>query len=543
MRSILAGAASVLPAGASLLLAFGSAVWVKDAAGLNDSVVVSTVILTVTLARTQQGAALPRQLLGLAVLPLVAVAACEVGDLLDDHFVTGGALFVLGIGGTIWLRRFGPLATTIGSLATPPFVVALVDPVPSGPGAGRFLWAALAALIAAASTAVFQLAAVRAGVNKPRPATPPVARGTGSRLAISDRMAGQMVLGLAAAFLIGRLAYPSHWPWTVLTTFIVCSGNRGRADVLHKGVLRISGAAVGTVAATLLAGVFPPRDPTTIAVILVVLVVATWLRGYSYAYWAGCVTGLLALLYGYYGQTGTGLLFTRVGAIVVGAAVGIAATWFVLPVRSTDVLRRRTASALAALNDVLDAVLRPEPARFPSVRARFLDSLARLDEIKAPFEAQRRLRGRLRRPAPHPADAVDALHTCAGLIEELEELEELGEPGRLGGLGEPGEPEEAGEPGVPAVSGAPGGSAAPAALGRPAALGASGARASRASAAPGESSPVTAGGGGRAEHVEAIVADLDAVRRAVGQCVSTAPTPRRGRFTVRGSGRRRRVRA
>lgn len=40
--------------------------------------------------------------------------------------------------------------------------------------------------------------------------------------------------------------------------------------------------------------------------------------------------------------------------IVIGALIGIAAAWFVLPIRSTTVLRRRIADALAALSDALD---------------------------------------------------------------------------------------------------------------------------------------------------------------------------------------------
>jgi uncharacterized membrane protein YccC len=76
-------------------------------------------------------------------------------------------------------------------------------------------------------------------------------------------MALQMGAALAIAFAAGRTLFGVHWSWLVMTAFIVSSGNRGRGDVLYKSGLRIAAAAMGTVAATLLAGRFAPGDTTT----------------------------------------------------------------------------------------------------------------------------------------------------------------------------------------------------------------------------------------------------------------------------------------
>ncbi|MFF3562414.1 FUSC family protein [Streptomyces sp. NPDC002574] len=434
MRSIFRGIPDAAVTSAALLLAFGAALRLKEF-GLDDGIVVLTVALTLTLARVQRGASPRRRLLGLAVLPVVAVATSGVGWLLFRHLAIGGPLFALGVGAAIWVRRFGPVATAAGTLATLPFVAVLITPVAPGSGGARFLWAAVAALIAFLSVAVCQLAAARVGLV--RSATPPTAPPTASAprpptatgLAVSDRMACQMALALGAAFLVGRLEFPDHWSWTVLTAFIVCSGNRGRGDVVHKSVLRIAGAAAGVVLATSLAGVFAPGDPASIAAVLAVLAVASWLRGLSYAYWAAAVTAVLSLLYGYYGQTGADVLVTRLEAVVVGALAGVAASWFVLPVRSGDVARRRTADALAALTDVLSAFRGHDPAQLVAERARFDDSLVRLDEIAAPFRAHRTLSRTLRRAAPHPADALDALRACAEPVGALAVLPVPPEPG------------------------------------------------------------------------------------------------------------------
>ncbi|MFJ4989319.1 FUSC family protein [Streptomyces sp. NPDC088732] len=423
MRSIFRGIPDAAVTSAALLLAFGCAVLLKDS-GLDDSIVVLTVALTLTLARVQRGASPRRRLLGLAVLPVVAVATSGVGWLLFHHLAVGGTLFALGVGAAVWVRRFGPVAAAAGTLATLPFVAVLITPVPPGSGGARLLWAAVAALIAFLSVAVCQLAAARAGIGRSAPPVAPVPRPprAAGGWAVSDRMACQMAVALGAAFLLGRLAFPDHWSWTVLTAFIVSSGNRGRGDVVHKSVLRIGGAAAGVVAATLLAGVFPPGDTSSVAVILAVLAVASWLRGLSYAYWAAAMTAVLSLLYGYYGLSGTDVLLTRIEAVAVGALAGVGAAWFVLPVRSGDVARRRTADALAALTDMLSAFRGQDAGQLVAARARFDDSLVRLGEIAAPFRAHRGLVRLLRRTAPHPADAIDALIGCAGPVGDLAAL-------------------------------------------------------------------------------------------------------------------------
>jgi len=125
-----------------------------------------------------------------------------------------------------------------------------------------------------------------------------------------------------------------------------------------------------------------------VAVILAVLALASRLRRFGYAYWAGAVTAVLSLLYGYYGQSGTNLLLQRLGEIVIGAALGT--------------------------------------ADLGPLAARFGHGLERLDQMVTPLEAHRRLvRCRLvrQRPGvPHPADAVDAMRACAGPVRVLTTL-------------------------------------------------------------------------------------------------------------------------
>ncbi|MFJ4795303.1 FUSC family protein [Kitasatospora purpeofusca] len=414
---------------AAMLAAYGSALLIEHVADLRVDVVVQAVVLAATAARVQLAADRYDRLLGLAVLPAAAAGAAEIGRLMTLHPDLGDALFTFGTALAVWLRRFGPRAARAGGLLVLPLVALLVVPPDAGPVPGHehTLWVALIAVVSGAWVALLQTAAVRTGlvpapVRAPAP-TPesqpkpePEAR---RRPGVHTRTALQMAGAVGGAFVAGRAAWPDHWAWVVLTAFIVCSGARGRGDVLFKGLQRAVGAAAGTVVATAVAGFFGPHEDAAVVLIFAVLALATWLRELSYAYWAGCVTAVLSLLYGWFGQSSDDLLRTRLAAIGLGAAVGIAASWLILPLRTRDVLRRRTADALAVLTELLGASGTDRPALLRG-RARFAYGAAELELLARPLRAERRalgLAGRLTGGAPSStrpsrADVVDAVAAC-----------------------------------------------------------------------------------------------------------------------------------
>ena len=372
----------------------------------------------------QGGSGMRSRLVALVVLPLVAVASTEIGRLFLQHPTLADVLFTLGLGLSVWLRRFGPWGTRIGALIVSPFLAVLVTPVPvlpvGQPSLGRsMLRSAVAAVIAFLWVWIVQEAAARVGVPPASSAGGGSAPArSGSRMQTSDRMAVQLTLSLALAFVIGREVFPTHWTWIVLTAFIVNSGNRGRGDVLHKSVMRIVGASAGTVAATLLTGLFPTHDAIAVAVILVVLALGNWLRTFSYTYWAACITAVLALLQGYFGENDIGLIGERLLQIVLGGVLSVAVAWFILPVRSRQVLRRRLADVLASLTDALVAAQRSHGEVGRHQRS-FGEGLAALEQVAPTFIAHRRMQ-RLRRVAiGHPADAIDAVRGCAEPLSVL----------------------------------------------------------------------------------------------------------------------------
>ena len=427
---------------AATLATYGSALLLEHRVGEHVDLVVLAVAVAAMLGSARRAGDRRDRLASFVVIPLSAAVAAEIGSLMTRHPLAGDTLFTLAISSPIWMRRFGARVGQAGAMTTVPLVAILISPVPPQSGASHVLWVAVAATIAlgwvtaaehvAQTVGSLRLAVPRAAALVRTDAARTKSGPLTARLRPSTRMAVQMAASAGLAFAIGRALFPGHWNWMVLTAYIVCSGNRGRADVLYKGVLRVVGASVGTAAAGALASRFAPGDPLSIVAIFAVLFVAGWLRPFNYAYWAGCITGALALLYGYFGQAGAHLLGERLEEILVGAVLAILASSLVLPIKTRNVFRQRAATALAALSDILTA-LRSQPAELKRHQRRFATAVAELEQIEPPLRAYRRLLWRFRQ-RPSALDAIDVFRTCRRAAEAIASRA-TADPNRIRDLG------------------------------------------------------------------------------------------------------------
>lgn len=117
---------------AAVLASYGSTLLLEHRAQLRIDVVVQSVVLSLTLARTQRSTPAADRLLGLGLFPAAALAAEGVGALVARHPDAGDTLFVLCVCATVWIRRFGPRAVRVGTVAVLPFVSVLVLQGPVG---------------------------------------------------------------------------------------------------------------------------------------------------------------------------------------------------------------------------------------------------------------------------------------------------------------------------------------------------------------------------------------------------------------------------
>jgi len=387
---------------------------------------VLAVVLCLSLSRSQLDRDLRGRIEAAIALPLVSVAALGVAWLLHHLPLLGAVLFVLALSASIWLRRFGSLGRKAGTLIALPFVTLLITPyVPPRHLVSREL--ALAMPVIVALLALFWVSVAHAVAQRlgklPAPTTvkavieAPTPKASQMRPMPSTRMAAQMGVALALAFAVGHFFFEQHWAWVVLTAFIVNSGSQGRLDVAYKSGLRLLGAGAGTVIALLLSHGLGGHDASTVALMLAALFMGLWLRPLGYGWWALFITLTLALLQGFEGATSISseaLLGQRLLEILIGAVIGVAAAWFVWPIQSTDVLRRRMADALAALAEATD------PATTDRKPDRFVALLAAVKKIAPAFRAARLL------GKPQAADWIDALLACEAPAVAL--IEQRGTP-------------------------------------------------------------------------------------------------------------------
>jgi hypothetical protein len=403
LRSLREATATMLAAVATLLCAL------TIDAGPGPGVL--AVVLCLSLSRSQLDRDRSGRVEAAIVLPIVGLGAVGVGMLLHRLPWLGALIFVAGMFLSIWLRRFGPMARRVGSLIALPFVVLLtvpyIPPTPHNPIPVALLPAIIALLALLWVSAVHSLARrVRFLPAVREPERPVSASTVGSSLRpiASTRMAIQMAVALAISFVIGYIYFAERWSWIVLTAFIVASGNRGRLDVAYKSLLRVLGAATGTLVALTLGIHVGYHDTTSVVLIFVAIFLGVWLRPLGYAWWALFVTLALALLQGFAGSSVQDILWPRLEEIVLGALIGVACAWFVLPVRSTSAVRRRIADALLNLSHALDPA---NPARKPDD---FVAGVAAVNQMAPAFRASRLVTRYFR--AIQPADWVDTLVAC-----------------------------------------------------------------------------------------------------------------------------------
>jgi hypothetical protein len=397
---------------AAVLASFGLTYWLCMRFSVGPSPAILAVALSMGLARKPEHLTVRAWLVRLVALPCIGLAVAFVGLLFLRAPVLGATLFSVAIAASIWLRNFGERAAAIGRIVAIPFIMILAVPmrIDAGSQALTIMWVAAAGTIAFVVSSAVSSAAIRLRLEPAPPSSLHVARepreGT---LQVATRMALQMLVALVAAFAIGMLLFPQHWPWVVLSAFIVCSGAIGRGDAIHKALLRLTGAVAGTLCASLVALVVFPNPVAYAACVFSVLFLGLWLRQINYVFWAACATLVFALLLGAHGAGGLELFVLRVAGIAVGALCAVAATWFVFPIRTEHVVRRRIADTLHAIRDLLTCS--PDDPGHPARVAAVEQHVSRLERVAPPARLHRALFGA--NDERHLAALIDRLQTLA----------------------------------------------------------------------------------------------------------------------------------
>jgi hypothetical protein len=404
---------TILVAAASFCTLYGISAYFR--AGPNAAILAAVLALSMGRRRAENhGRSL---LMELASLLTVGLLAGSVAWLLHTQFLAGAVVFTVGMFLSLWLKRFGERWRQVGTLIALPLVAALVAPgaphAPGGPLVNLFL-VLTAGLVSFALERALRYVVLKAGVlsipkesPKQRPQRQNATKGG---VAPTTRLAFQMGTALVLAFVLGRLAFPEHWGWVVLTAFIVCSGSIGRGEAVYKGLLRFGGALAGTVAAAVLQYVYLPQGPMEAVLIFAALFMGSWLREANYAYWAGCMTLVVALLNSAVPGPAATILGERLLAILLGAVCGIGAAWFVLPIKTESLVRRRLADALLALEEWAGSAAAERELK---LRA-FQHHAAECERVAPPVKLHRRMSRS--RHEEHPAVWLELIEHCAARV-------------------------------------------------------------------------------------------------------------------------------
>ncbi len=434
LRAAAAEAATTL---AAVVAAFAAIGLFGMRLGTGPEPAIVAAVLALTLARRPLARSLREGALAAAMLAGIGVAALGVGRLLLVAPPLGAALFTAGMALALLLHGGTPFARRIGRLMALPLVAILVvpraAPVPADASLASLVLTLLAGPVAYGCVALVRLL---------RPSNRSVAGGSGTaegpddrspasgslRPPVHARLAVQAAVGLGSAFALGFAFFPGHWAWVVVTAFIVGAGARGRGDAAYKALLRLGGALVGTLAAVAVGATLAPTGLAEAATIFALLFFGIWLRTATYAAWAACVTVILGLLAGPEHAAAGSLLRERLAAIVVGGACAVAAAWFVLPIRTHAVIRRRLNETLIAF-DALAAHAHLGEAEAAAYRARFAQRLADLREVAGPVRLHRLLVAR-----KHPNHAAAWIAATAALAPHAERGETFLHAARRGSV-------------------------------------------------------------------------------------------------------------
>ncbi|MGI5451847.1 FUSC family protein [Streptomyces sp. CA-249302] len=242
----------------------------------------------------------------------------------------------------------------------------------------------------------------------------------------TTRAAVQVAVGSSLAIVGGEFLSSQRWYWAVLTCWIVFINTASTGEILVKGYRRLLGTVLGVVAGLLLAGLVGHHTWPAFALVLVCVFAMFYTAPLSYTLMSFFVTAALGVLYTLLHTYSLSVLVLRVEETALGAACGIIAAAFVLPVHTDRRTNDLLVTVLDRLGDVTEAAV-DQLSGGPPVE--LLDASRDLDQALADLRAATKplthpitpLRGR-RNTARY---VVALLETCAYHARSLAAMAEL----------------------------------------------------------------------------------------------------------------------
>ena len=183
----------------------------------------------------------------------------------------------------------------------------------------------------------------------------------GAALGAPARTALQVAVAGTIAVAVGAVVSPQRWYWVALSSFFVFVNTGSRGATLRKAVERMAGTAGGVAAGLVVGFLLAGQTGLELAAIFPLLFVGFWMLQRSYAVMIAMITILLALLLDLTGSLTPELLLLRLLDTVIGATIGSAVAFLMLPTRTTGAVEAAFRGYLSALDELLAAMTAAAP--------------------------------------------------------------------------------------------------------------------------------------------------------------------------------------
>jgi len=219
----------------------------------------------------------------------------------------------------------------------------------------------------------------------------------------------QVAVGSSLAIVGGEFLSSQRWYWAVLTCWIVFLNTSSTGEILVKGYRRLLGTVLGVLAGIVLAGSVGQHTWTAFALVLVLVFAMFYTAPLSYTLMSFFVTAALGLLYTLLHTYSLSVLVLRVEETALGAACGVIAAAFVLPVRTDRRTNDLLVTVLERLDDVTEAAVDQLSGGSPE---ELLDQARDLDQALADLRAATQ-------PLTHPITPLRARRDTARYVVAL----------------------------------------------------------------------------------------------------------------------------
>lgn len=183
--------------------------------------------------------------------------------------------------------------------------------------------------------------------------TPVVETPAAPGLLPTTKLAIQGTISVAFASWLGTLVSTERWYWASIAAFVILAGT-SRGETLVRATFRVLGTIIGLLAGVALAPLIAGHARIEWLLIIISIFFGIFSSKFNFGFWSATVfTFMLTVLFNVMGQYTDNILLLRFEETLLGAAIGVIVSTFVLPTSTKEVIRNALTKTLKAQEKVV----------------------------------------------------------------------------------------------------------------------------------------------------------------------------------------------